>query len=122
MHMHVMNVQLKKSADTAAVRKTMAGEPRLWLVPPTYGITSTASLVEFARDIGRPRHDLWENCIWEESVNIVGGELFFFQAIHQESIVVPENVDCIRALFELEKDVQRCREKTDSTMGVGVLK
>jgi len=120
MHLHVLNVELKENAGASAVRETMAREKRLWLVPTYSGITSTASLVEFARDMGRPRHDLWENCVWEESVNVVDGELFFFQGIHQESIVVPENVDCIRALFELEKDGRRCQEKTDGALGVGI--
>jgi glyceraldehyde-3-phosphate dehydrogenase (NAD(P)) len=50
-------------------------------------------------DIGRPRSDLWENGIFEESLTTIGKELYFFQAIHQEADVIIENVDAIRAMM-----------------------
>ena len=61
-------------------------------------MSSTAEIMEFARDMKRPRNDMWENCIWPESITVGDKELYFFQAVHQESIVVPENVDAIRAM------------------------
>jgi glyceraldehyde-3-phosphate dehydrogenase (NAD(P)) len=45
-------------------------------------------------------------------------ELYFFQAIHQESIVVPENVDAIRAMMELESDGAKSIEKTNKAIGL----
>jgi len=46
------------------------------------------------------------------------GELYFFQAIHQESDVVPENVDAIRAMLEIEKDGAKSIKKTNKALGI----
>jgi glyceraldehyde-3-phosphate dehydrogenase (NAD(P)) len=46
------------------------------------------------------------------------GELYFFQGIHQESIVIPDNVDAIRAMMELESDGAKSIAKTNKTMGI----
>jgi glyceraldehyde-3-phosphate dehydrogenase (NAD(P)) len=74
--------------------------------------------MELGKDMGRPRGDMWENCIWEESVTMYEGELYFFQAIHQESDVIPENVDAIRALTEIETDGAKSIAKTNKAMGL----
>ena len=47
--------------------------------------------MEFGRDRspgGRP--DVMENVLWEHGMRLEGPDLYPFQAIHQESIVVPE--------------------------------
>ena len=56
--------------------------------------------------------------MWKESLNIVDGELYYMQAIHQESDVVPENVDAIRAMLEIESDSTKSIEKTNKNMGI----
>jgi glyceraldehyde-3-phosphate dehydrogenase (NAD(P)) len=35
---------------------------------------------------------------------------------------VPENVDAIRALLEIQKDGRKSMEKTDRTLGIGIVK
>ena len=42
-----------------------------------------------------------------------GNRLYYFQAIHQESDVIPENVDCVRALMGTEVDWRASVTKTD---------
>ena len=69
-----------------------------------------------ARDIGRKWGDLHEIFVWEDGVKLVGDRLYYFQAIHQESDVIPENVDCIRALMGVEEDWTKSVEKTDSAI------
>jgi glyceraldehyde-3-phosphate dehydrogenase (NAD(P)) len=44
--------------------------------------------------------------------------LYYYQAVHQESDVVPENVDCIRAMMKLEKDNLASIERTDRAIGL----
>ena len=120
MHTHSVNVTLEDAPDSAdEVRDLLAGEPRLFLIPARHDIDGAGKLKEFAYDIGRPRGDLWENCIWEESVSVEGDDLYLFQAIHQESDVVPENVDAIRAVLS-EADREESVARTDETMGVGL--
>ena len=79
-------------------------------------ITTTAEVMEMARDIGRKWGDLHEIFVWEDGVKLVGDRLYYFQAIHQESDVIPENVDCIRALMGTETDWQASVAKTDAAI------
>ena len=62
------------------------------------------------------RSDLWENGIFEESVSCLGKELYLFQAIHQEADVVVENIDCIRAMTDLERDPAKSVEMTNKAL------
>jgi glyceraldehyde-3-phosphate dehydrogenase (NAD(P)) len=80
------------------------------------GITTTAEVMEFARDMGRTWGDLHEIFVWEDGVKLLGNVLYYFQAIHQESDVIPENVDAIRALMGTESDWRVSVEKTDSAI------
>ena len=74
--------------------------------------------MEYAKDLGRPRGDLFEIAVWKESLNIVDNELYYMQAIHQESDVVPENVDAIRAMLEMETDPENSIARTNKNMGI----
>ncbi|WP_135604702.1 type II glyceraldehyde-3-phosphate dehydrogenase [Methanococcoides sp. NM1] len=116
MHMHTINLELEKECTAEDVESILAEQSRVRFVGQ--GITSTAEIMELAKDLGRPRGDMWENCIWNESITMYEGELYFFQAIHQESDVIPENVDAIRAMMELESDGQKSIVETNSKMGI----
>ncbi|MFB6108693.1 MAG: type II glyceraldehyde-3-phosphate dehydrogenase [Haloplanus sp.] len=119
MHTHSVNVTLDAAPDAEDVRDLFADESRLFLVPEESGIDGAGKLKEFAMDADRPRGDLWENCIWSESVTVEGRDLYLFQAIHQESDVVPENVDAVRALAG-EEDGEESVRTTNEAMGVGL--
>lgn len=117
MHMHSLMVEttgVTKDDVLDAIEKT----PRIITVKASEGLDSTATIIEYARDLGRPRYDLNEIAIWEESVNVVDNEIFLMQAIHQESDVIPENIDCIRAMLQMEGDNMKSIEKTNKAMGL----
>ncbi|WP_247006209.1 type II glyceraldehyde-3-phosphate dehydrogenase [Halorientalis litorea] len=117
-HTHSVNVELAGDATTDEVRELLAGESRLFVLPGRLGIDGSGKLKEFALDAGRPRGDVWENAIWGESITVEGDDLYLFQAIHQESDVVPENVDAIRAVLG-EADARESIERTNEALGVG---
>lgn len=120
MHTHSVNVTLEETpADADEVRDLLREESRLFLIPEHLGIDGAGKLKEYALDAGRPRGDLWENCVWEESVAVEGDDLYLFQAIHQESDVIPENVDAIRALTDSAGQAESI-ERTNEAMGVGI--
>jgi glyceraldehyde-3-phosphate dehydrogenase (NAD(P)) len=121
MHMHVVQMDLKKEADRDRVLEIIEKHPRMGLVRKATGITSTAELKEYAMDMGRCRSDLWENGIFEESVSCIGKELFLFQAIHQEADVVVENIDCIRAMTGIEKDAAISVATTNKAMNFAAI-
>jgi len=122
MHMHVLQMNLKREADREEILKIIEEHPRLGLVRGSTGITSTAEIKEYASDLLRPRSDLWENCIFEESVAVINGtELFMFQAIHQEADVVAETVDAIRAMAGDVKDGATSIAMTNKAIGLSPL-
>jgi len=118
MHQHNLMVELKDNVDVDDVIDKLESTSRVLLLETEKGIDSTATVMEYARDIGRPRGDLFEIAVWKESLNIVDNELFYMQAIHQESDVVPENVDAIRAMLQMESDPSKSIEKTNKNMGI----
>jgi len=73
--------------------------------------------MEFAKELGRKRGDMPEICMWEEGVGVEGKKLFYLQAVHQESDVMVENVDAIRAATGF-KDGQKSIEMTNETMEI----
>jgi len=118
MHQHNLMVELENPVSVDEVIDLLEATPRVLLVEAGKGLGSTAEIMECARDLGRPRSDLFEIAVWKESLNIKDGELFYMQAIHQESDVVPENVDCIRSMLKMEEDPDKSIEKTNKNMGI----
>jgi len=116
MHMHSVMVELKNEATANQVKEILERAPRIITVRAKEGIESTAQIMEHARDSGRKRGDLNEIAVWEESINVLGKELFYMQAIHQESDVVPENIDAIRAMTGIVKDAEKSMIKTDTAL------
>ncbi len=119
MHLHAINVSLETRPTVADVHALLADESRIFLIPEGVGIDGVGSLIELARDAGRPRGDIWENCLWSESIAIEGNDLYCFQGIHQESDVVPENIDALRAMFGLAEQ-QESIELTNRSLGMGI--
>ncbi|RPJ52519.1 MAG: glyceraldehyde-3-phosphate dehydrogenase, partial [Methanobacteriota archaeon] len=117
MHMHTVQMDLKKDATRDQVIDIIEKNPRMGLVRKGTGITSTAELKEYVMDLGRCRSDLYENGIFEESISVQNRDLYLFQAIHQEADVVVENVDAIRAMTGIVKDPATSIRMTNEALG-----
>jgi glyceraldehyde-3-phosphate dehydrogenase (NAD(P)) len=98
MHLHSLMLTLKKPATKEQVVQALEKAPRMQLVDGKSGFKSTAQVVDQSREMGRPINDIYEATVWKDSVTVVDGEAYLFLAVHQEAIVVPENVDAIREL------------------------
>src|SRR3972149_6371270 len=120
MHVHAISVELKRTTTAKDVLDVWRRTPRVKFFRGAEGAASTAQIMEGARDLSRNRADLYEIALWEDGVHVVGKTLYYFQAVHQESDVVPENIDAIRAMLELENDARKSMEKTDRSLGIGV--
>ncbi|MGA8663830.1 MAG: type II glyceraldehyde-3-phosphate dehydrogenase [Thermoplasmata archaeon] len=119
MHVHVNHVRFgagpKDGAElTDAFRRT----PRFHVFAGWEGVDGTPHVMEFARDRGLGRQDMMENVLWENGIRVDGRDAYFFQAIHQESIVVPENIDAVRAMFDLAPDAAHSMAITDRALGI----
>ncbi len=117
MHLHAVSVHLAKPATAGQILKLWKQTPRVRIVRGAEKIHSTAQIMELARDLGNTRGDMMEICIWEEAIGIEDDELFYIQAVHQESDVVPENIDAIRAAMGMS-DARASMEKTNKTLNL----
>ena len=119
MHVHSIIADLPSGhgLTTENILELWGNTPRVIIMNGSENrITTTAEVMEMARDIGRKWGDLHEIFVWEDGVKLVGDRLYYFQAIHQESDVIPENVDCIRALMGTESDWKKSVAKTDAAI------
>jgi glyceraldehyde-3-phosphate dehydrogenase (NAD(P)) len=117
MHTHVVLLDLEKEASSNDVLDIWGRYNRIKLFNSKDGYKSTAQIMDFARELGRDRSDLFELAIWKDSAHVNSSTLSYIQAVHQESIVVPENVDAIRAMTS-ETGKEESIKMTDSTLGI----
>lgn len=76
------------------------------------------STLEIMADLGRPRSDMWEVGLWEDSLTVSGNEVFYNYQVYNQAIVIPETIDAIRALTEVEQDAMQSIAKTDQALGL----
>ena len=120
MHVHVNHVRLTRApASAREVLEVFRRTPRFRVFAAWEHVDGTPQVMEYARDRGLGFNDMMENVLWEAGVRLDGRDLYFFQAIHQESIVVPENIDAIRAMFDLARDGPSSVALTDRSLGLG---
>jgi glyceraldehyde-3-phosphate dehydrogenase (NAD(P)) len=118
MHVHSVAIELEASASESDILDVLSAEPRIMLIDSNNGFTSTTKIIEYAREL-RMRYDLYENAVWADSIGVVDGEVYITQAINQESIVVPENIDAIRAMLDL-KDKEESIRETNRSLEIGL--
>jgi len=117
MHVHSVTVDLKNPATDEDVIELFRNTTRIKIVRNAEKIRSTAEIIEFAKDLGRPRGDMPETCVWDKAIGTWGNKLFYLQAIHQESNVVLETIDAIRAAMGFP-NAQESIKETNKSMGV----
>jgi glyceraldehyde-3-phosphate dehydrogenase (NAD(P)) len=116
-HIHMLHFTLEKSVTSNQVLEVLANTPRILLVSGDM-LTSTAELRELARDLGRPQGDIYENVVWSDSIWVNGEEVMLTYAVHQEAIVIPENIDAVRAVTRLKERAEESIKITDETLGI----
>ncbi|MDG7003649.1 MAG: type II glyceraldehyde-3-phosphate dehydrogenase [Nitrososphaerota archaeon] len=117
MHLHSVILSLKQKGSKEDVVKALERAPRMNMVEGRAGFKSTANVMDWAREKGRDRNDVYETTVWKDSVTVVDGEAYFFMGVHQEAIVVPENIDAVRAMvggYTREESMKL----TDESLGI----
>ena len=116
-HVHMVTANLEHDASEDEVLQAFEDQPRVRLINAGEGYDSTGKVHEMMRDLERPRSDMPEVGVWRETVTVENGKLHWLHMVHQESIVIPDNVDAIRAMFEME-DKETSIQKTNDAMGI----
>ena len=111
-HIHFLMVETTHPVSRDELRDALWNAPRIAFVRAGDGLVALNSVIELMRDLGRPRGDMWEVAVWEDALAADDRE------VHNEAIVIPETVDCIRALTRLEPSAAGSMAKTDAALGI----
>ena len=117
-HVHFAMIETTRPVSLDELRNALWDAPRVAFVRASDGLVALNSVVELMRDLNRPRGDMWEVALWEDSLVADEREVYLTYQVHNEAIVVPETVDCIRALTGLEPGGAASIRKTDAALGV----
>jgi glyceraldehyde-3-phosphate dehydrogenase (NAD(P)) len=117
MHVHTITCECKDMPNVDEVIKTFQKTSRVRVVDNASAVRSTAEIMEFAKDIGNLRGDMPEICVWKEAIGTQKNKLLYIQAVHQESDVICENIDAIRAAIGFE-DGEKSIKMTDKALGI----
>ena len=117
-HLHAWSVELTRPASKEEILAAFRAAPRIAFLRASDGVVALNSTLEMMADLGRPRGDLWEVGLWEDSLIVKDNELFYNYQVNNQAIVVPETIDAIRALTRIEKDGSRSINKTDKALGL----
>lgn len=117
-HVHFAMVETTRPVSVEELRAALEDEPRIAFVRAADDVVAANSVVELMRDIGRPRGDMWEVAVWEDSLATDSREVYLTFQVDNEAIVVPETIDCIRALSGVEADAAMSIAKTDEALGI----
>jgi glyceraldehyde-3-phosphate dehydrogenase (NAD(P)) len=117
-HNHYWIVELTRAASREEVLDAFRAAPRVAFIRVSDGIVALNATIELMKDLGRPRGDMWEVALWEDILTVNGSELYYTYQVYNEAIVVPENIDAIRALTGLVEDGRESMRITDEAMGM----
>ena len=117
-HLHAWTVDLTRPAMRDEVLAAFRAAPRIAFLRADEGMVALNSTLELMADIGRPRADMWEVGLWEDSLTVQGSEVFYNYQVYNQAIVVPETIDAIRALSGTESDAATSIARTDEALGL----
>lgn len=115
-HGHIITpvVSTKSKMSKEELLELFEAHPRIRVVRLADGFLGNASLFKYARDLGNRRGDMYEIAVWEESIVNSGDDIMFAINIPQESVVIPENIDAIRAAMGMQASREEGTAKTNA--------
>ena len=117
-HMHAAFLEMNNNVSREEIISVLKDEPRVVFVNGEDGVEALNSIFELSRDLDRSRGDLYEIPVWLDSIKTSGNELYLMWATPNESNVIPENIDAIRASLEMEKKALDSIVKTNNALGI----
>ena len=119
-HLHAWSVELAREAGKDEILAAFATSPRILQIDSRTGLEAVNSIKEWMADLGRPHDNLYEVALWADSLAVQGKELFYTYMVDNQAIVIPENIDAIRALTGTASAEESMR-MTNQTLGIGGL-
>lgn len=117
-HIHFAMVETTRPVSRDELRDALWDAPRIAFVRAADGLVALNSVIELMRDLDRSRGDMWEVAVWEDALAADEREVYLTYQVHNEAIVIPETIDCIRALSGIERNGATSIAKTDTALGI----
>ena len=119
-HGHFISVLATPKEDLSVdeAKALFAAHDRIRLISTDEGFLGNASIFKYARDLGRPRGDIYEVPVWEDTFVKSGRDIMFGIHIPQESVTIPESIDAIRASTGMETDRLTAVGQTNQYLGL----
>lgn len=117
-HLHSAFIELKKEMPRQEVIALFKNTPRVSFVRKDLGVEGLNSVIEIMRDLARPRNDMWEVVLWEDVITAEQNEIYLVYQVHNEAVVIPENIDAIRAIMDTKLTAEESIKKTNESLGV----
>jgi glyceraldehyde-3-phosphate dehydrogenase (NAD(P)) len=117
-HIHFAMVETTRPVSRDELRDALWDAPRIAFVRAADGLVALNSVIELMRDLDRSRGDMWEVAVWEDALAADEREVYLTYQVHNEAIVIPETIDCIRALSGVVRSGATSIAKTDAALGI----
>ena len=119
-HGHIITLVAtpKRKVTKEEVVDAFRAHPRIRVVKIAEGFDSNTAMFNYGRMLGKPRGDLYEIAVFEETIGFSGDDIMFAINIPQESVVVPETMDAIRAAMPMETDGAQAVTLTNDYLGM----
>jgi glyceraldehyde-3-phosphate dehydrogenase (NAD(P)) len=115
-HVNSMHVVTSREVSKAEVIEAFKSNKRIKLFKLADGFLSNTHIFDYLRDLGRPRADMYEVGVWEDTIYVKGNDVFWVQNIPQEAIVIPENIDAVRAAMRMQASSKEAFERTNRNL------
>ena len=120
-HGHIITIVAtpKTKTNPGEVAAAFREHPRIRVVRIEDGFTTNTSLFNYARYLGNERGDMYEVGLFEETIGMSGDDVMFAINIPQESVVIPETLDGVRAAMRMQEDQEEAVSLTNKYLGIG---
>ncbi len=117
-HLHYWYVKLTREASKEEVLEAFATSSRILFLEYESGLSANNAVKEAMLDLGRPHGDMYEVALWRDMLKVEGDELHYAYLVDNQAIVIPENIDAIRALTGLEHLGGSSIKHTNESLGI----
>jgi len=115
-HLHYWTVRLTREASKDEVLDAFRTSTRIAFIKYEDGLSANNAVKELMLDLGRPHGDMYEVALWEDMLKVKGDELYYAYLVDNQAIVIPENIDAIRALTGVENNPSKSIEMTNKVL------
>ncbi|MEE8331288.1 MAG: type II glyceraldehyde-3-phosphate dehydrogenase [Acidimicrobiia bacterium] len=119
-HGHIITIVAtpKQKVTKDEMLDLFKAHPRIRVVKIEDGFNSNTALFNYGRFLGHPRGDMYEIGIFEETIGFSGDDIVLAINIPQESVVIPESMDAIRAALPMQSNRDEALALTNKFLGM----